>query len=146
MSDVPFTVPLTVRFEYAHTFGALAPYFEALVKGRALGAVCAGCGKVWFPPRLICACGGATEWKELPGTGTVNAITSGPGAVPLTTVSGELAFALVRFDGADNLALVRCEPPGAIAVDSRGRLACAPVRGAHPASSIVFVPEGDPNS
>jgi uncharacterized OB-fold protein len=141
MSDTPSIVPLSITFEYAHPFGALAPYFAALAEGRALGAMCASCGKVWFPPRMVCACGGVTEWKELPGTGTVEAVTSGPGAVPLSTVSGDLAFALIRFDGAGNLALVRCEPSGELVVGIRGRLARAPVRGAHPASSAVFVRE-----
>ena len=136
------TVPLTIKFEYAHSFGALAPYFAALVEGRALAARCGGCSKIWFPPRMVCTCGSATEWKELPGTGTVEAVTSGPGAVPLTTVAGELAFALVRFDGAGNLALARCVPPAAIDIGVRGRLARAPVRGLHPASSVVFVPVG----
>ena len=141
MSDTSPTVPLTIAFEYTHSFGALAPYFVALTEGRALGAMCAKCSKVWFPPRMICACGGATEWNELSGTGTVEAVTSGPGAVPLSSVAGELTFALVRFDGAGNLALVRCEPPGELVVGIRGRLARAPVRGAHPASSAVFVRE-----
>ena len=139
MPDTPPTLPLTIKFEYAHSFGALAPYFAALTEGRALGAKCAACGKVWFLPRMVCACGSATEWKELPGTGIVEAVTSGPGAVPLSSVTGELAFALVRFDGADNLALVRCATPGGIDVGSRGRLAPAAVRGSHPASSVVFV-------
>ena len=139
MSDTSPTVPLTIAFEYTHSFGALAPYFVALTEGRALGAMCAKCSKVWFPPRMVCACGGATEWKELSGTGTVEAITRGPGAVPLSSVAGELTFALVRFDGAGNLALVRCDAPGAIDVGSRGRLAHAPVRGSHPASSVVFL-------
>lgn len=141
-SATPWTVPLAITFEYAHAFGALAPYFAALAEGRALGALCTVCSKTWFPPRMVCACGNATAWKELPGTGTVEAVTAGPGAVPLTTVSGELAFALVRFDGAGNLALVRCEPPGGIAVGIRGGLARAPLRGPHPASAAVFVPEG----
>jgi uncharacterized OB-fold protein len=141
MSDTPSIVPLSITFEYAHTFGALEPYFAALAEGRALGAMCACCGRVWFPPRMVCACGSATEWTDLPGTGTVEAVTSGPGAVPLSTVSGELAFALIRFDGAGNLALVRCEPSSAVVVGIRGRLARAQARGSHPASSAVFVPE-----
>ena len=139
MSDTSPTIPLTIAFEYTHSFGALAPYFTALTECRALGAMCAACSKVWFPPRMVCACGGATEWKQLSGSGVVEAVTWGPGAVPLSSVEGELTFALVRFDGAGNLALVRCDAPGGIDVGARGRLARAPVRGSHPASSVVFV-------
>jgi uncharacterized OB-fold protein len=143
MSDTSPTVPLTIAFEYTHTFGALAPYFVALTEGRALGAICAACREIWFPPRMVCACGGATEWKELSGNGTVEAVTSGPGAVPLSSVAGELTFALVRFDGAGNLAVIRCDETAGIDVGSRGRLARAPVRGAHPASSVMFVLDVD---
>ena len=132
-------VTLTLAFEYAHSFGALAPYFAALEKGRALGTACTGCGRVGFPPRMICTCGGRTEWKPLPGTGTVEVVTTGPGAVPLAAVQGELAYALIRFDGAGNRALARCESAGTITAGMRGRLACAPVRGPHPASAAVFV-------
>jgi hypothetical protein len=64
----------------------------------------------------------------LPATGSVEAVTLGPGAVPLSTVSGELAFALIRFDGAGNLALARCEPSGAVVAGIRGRLARAAAR------------------
>jgi uncharacterized OB-fold protein len=134
----PHTVSLTTTFEYAHPLGALAPYFEALAEGRALGAKCSRCAKVWFPPRIVCTCGEATAWEHLSGTGTIEVLTKGPGTVPLSTTSGDLVFALVRFDGADNLALVRCEATATLGAGMRGRLTRATARGPHPASAVVF--------
>jgi uncharacterized OB-fold protein len=134
----PLTVSLTTTFQYAHPLGALAPYFEALTEGRALGAKCSRCAKVWFPPRIVCTCGEATTWEDLPGTGIIEVFTTGPGMVPLSTVSGNLVFALVRFDGADNLALVRCDATATPDSGMRGRLTRAATRGPHPASAVVF--------
>jgi uncharacterized OB-fold protein len=131
-------VSLTTTFEYAHPLGALAPYFEALTEGRALGAGCLRCMKVWFPPRIVCTCGEATVWEHLPGSGTIEVVTAGPGMVPMSTKSGDLVFALVRFDGADNLALVRCEAADTLGAGTRGRLTTAANRSPHPASAAVF--------
>lgn len=132
------TVALELTFAYAHAFGALAPYFRALAQGRALASKCTACGRTWFPPRMTCVCGAETESVELSGSGSVEVLTSGPGVVPLTTIAGELWFALVRFDGASNLSLVRCDSAG-IAVGDRGRLVPSSQPGPHPATHVVFV-------
>jgi uncharacterized OB-fold protein len=39
---------------------------------RLEAAKCAGCGKIYYPPRRVCACGGREfETVELPNTGKV---------------------------------------------------------------------------
>jgi uncharacterized OB-fold protein len=52
---------------------------------------CAECGHAAWPPRLACACCGASEWTEVPvSSGTVTEVTDAPGgdgdAIRLGTV------------------------------------------------------------
>ena len=140
---LPSTVALELTFAYTHRFGALAPYFLALLEGRAIASRCRACNATWFPPRMICVCGVRTESVELSGSGSVEAITSGPGIVPLTDITGELTFALVRFDGASNRTLVRCDGTEMM-IGDRGRLVAAPKAGPHPATAAVFVRDAEP--
>ena len=87
-----------LQLDYRLSAGRLAPWADALSEGRALGRRCDGCGKVSFPPLRRCACGsGDASWQELSGKAEILHRTAGP----------EEAFALVRFKGADTLAVVR---------------------------------------
>ncbi|WDR06268.1 zinc ribbon domain-containing protein [Devosia rhodophyticola] len=80
--------------------GWLAPYVEALQKGRAMGRSCSKCGSVSFPPQRRCQCGsGEAQWVRL----------SGKASVLLRTHGSDGTFGLVQFEGATNKAVTRLE-------------------------------------
>lgn len=104
--DPYLTISLT--FRYRHGFGALAPFFEALEEGRAVGTRCPRCSACWFPPRLTCPYDFADAvWCELPPYGAVRQVTHGPGSIPLSSISDEMMWALVQLDGCENSMLAR---------------------------------------
>ena len=88
-----------LTLDYRLPKGRLTPFFEALQRGEALASVCEACGFAHFPPALACTrCGSAAfAWRRLSGAASILQRTDTP----------EQAFALVRFAGADNAALVR---------------------------------------
>lgn len=87
-----------LQLDYRLSAGRLAPWADALSKGRALGRRCDGCRRVSFPPLRRCTCGSdEASWQEL----------SGEAEIVHRTAGQEEAFALVRFEGADTLAVVR---------------------------------------
>ena len=92
---------LTLDYELGE--GALRPFLEGLSKGVAYAGQCLQCGRVTFPPEKVCSCRQAGQehsssgWKTLSGRGTIIHSTTGRGG----------GFALVRFDGADNMAVCR---------------------------------------
>lgn len=92
--------------------GRLTPYFEALAQGKALAECCGSCGSVQFPPGGICGRCDAADlaWTALSGAAVVVHRTDTP----------DQAFALVRFDGARNSAVVAIANPGVRS--DRGRL------------------------
>lgn len=97
---------LTLHYRLAP--GWLSPWVTALAEGRALAAVCDGCGRVSFPPLRRCRCGrGTWDWRELAGTARILRRSTG--------ADGD--FALAAFDGADTRTTVRLLDlgPGAIA-------------------------------
>ena len=92
--------PLKVEFNYAYSLGDLKPYFDALRIGRALASCCPECGRVSFPPRLVCHIDQApSTWQELTGCGSIQVLSAGR----------EATFAQIAMDGADNLCLGRLE-------------------------------------
>jgi uncharacterized OB-fold protein len=56
----------------------LASFYDFLRQKRLMGTRCTSCGRVWLPPRAICAqCRvSRMEWIELPGNGRLVAFTS----------------------------------------------------------------------
>ncbi len=92
--------------------GRLTPYFEALAQGKALAECCGSCDRVQFPPGGICGHCGAADltWTALSGTAAVIHRTDTP----------DQAFALVRFEGAKNSAVVAVANPDV--QSNRGRL------------------------
>lgn len=92
-----------LSLDYRVPTGCLEPFFEGLRNGVALAERCEACGRVQFPPGGVCGtCGGASlGWVTLAGTGTVILRTDTP----------DRTFALVRFDGAANAALVEIANP-----------------------------------
>jgi len=131
---------LRLCLEWARGTGGLAPYFEGLGAGIARATCCPGCHRTWFPPRLACTCGRVElQWRTLPGSGIVRAVTAGPGRLPGEEPTRTLVLALVAVEGADNAVLGRIEPPIAPAVGAGVRLIADTLRG-RPAWSAVFTP------
>lgn len=51
-------------------------YFAAARQGRLVVQRCPVCAHTQFPPKLLCvACGGAPEWLDAAGVGTVHTFT-----------------------------------------------------------------------
>lgn len=91
-------IPYQMRLDYTLRFGWLAPFFDALDKGDALGRRCTACEAVSYPPLRVCPCGERDgEWVRL----------SGRAEVLWRTTGADGAFALARFLGAARMATVR---------------------------------------
>jgi uncharacterized OB-fold protein len=136
-------VAVEIVLRYTHGLGDLAPYFDGLERGAAVARRCANCGRTWFPPRVVCGCGSADgEWVELAGRGTIVAATRGRATLPGTPVTGELGFALIRLDGADNLAFGRLAGEAArLTPGAAVRLRRADGEWAHPAQCAEYAPD-----
>ena len=127
--------PLRLELDYSYSFGQLAPYFEALSNGQALGSLCCTCGQVNFPPRLICDKDGSpTQWHQLSGKGEIIEKTTG-----YDSQKRLVCFAMIAMDGAHNLALGRIEE---VEIEPSGRVEIVSVHTdtgfAHPARSVIF--------
>lgn len=134
------TIDLAFTYRYRHGLGALSHYFDGLERGEAHATRCASCGRTWFPPRLVCACGSdKTQWARLAGTGEVRAVTEGTMAPPLDAPRPSGCFALIAMDGADNLAIGRISETGPVVRGSWVRLVADPHHRAHPAQAAAFV-------
>jgi uncharacterized OB-fold protein len=135
----PLTLELQLR--YAHTPGALRPYFEALQQGQALGSHCPQCQRNWFPPRLLCPYDrSATEWVRLSGRGRIINVTCGASRLPLVQASAHHCFALLALDGADNASFARIVgDERALQAGARVRLTAVAAATPHPAQSACFV-------
>ncbi len=97
----------TVCHGYRHQFGYLQDFFEGLTRGQAIGAQCNVCHKHWFPPRALCGhCCSSTLVHKLLPVGTIEAVTWP--SEPRERINAGVA--LVRFDGAANLAMVHLIP------------------------------------
>ena len=87
-----------MRLDYALQPGRMAPYFDALREGQALGRRCNACAAVSYPPLRICPCGErGGDWVRLSGRADVLWRATG--------ADGD--FALARFEGAARMATVR---------------------------------------
>lgn len=138
MSDKPLHLELSLA--YSHGTGALTPYFDALVQGRALASRCGDCSKVWFAPHVHCPDdGGACDWIELDGGGEIVAATQTRSRLPLTDDDGDHVFVLVAMNGADNRVFGRlANDPGLDVVGCTVRLVAAPGAAPHPAQAALF--------
>ena len=134
---------IEVALRYDHALGALAPYFEGLLAGRAVASTCTGCERTWFPPRPgCCSRSGPVNWTTLAGTGRVVAGTSGGGTLPFGGGPAGEGLALIALDGADNLALGWVDGfGGAPPEGARVRLATGDTNPPHPAQAARYVPE-----
>lgn len=107
--QTPRHTDVSLPLRYRHGWGTLGPYFAGLQRGELLGARCPACRALWVPPRRACTCGpGALSWQAHPGQGTVQACTQARSQPP--GAAAELrTWVLVRFDGAQALALAQLE-------------------------------------
>lgn len=133
---------LNLGLDYHHSLGALRPYFDGLRAGNAVATCCPRCGKTWYPPRLsCCALDLSKRWAELPGTGTIVAVTTGDGVAPFTETRLGTYLALVSLDGANNSALGWLAGfDGPPVPGTRVRLASMAESVAHPAQALRFAP------
>ncbi len=133
MSDSSNYFSLKVELDYTYSLGALKPYFDALVETRALGSNCPTCGKVNFPPRIVCDNDRTdTEWIELNGTGEIIEFSTGRDA------NGErVVFALIQMNGASNYCLGRLEERD-LQVGDLVQINTSGLESAHPAQRVVF--------
>lgn len=89
---------LALALDYTLSPGWLAPWVDGILRGKAIGRTCAGCGRVSFAPLRCCDCGEIDgTWSPLPGTATLRQMTEG----------SDGSFGLVRFDGSDTNTIVR---------------------------------------
>ena len=96
-----------LTLDYQLGEGRLRPFLEGLREGSARARDCPSSGRVTFPPEGVSLRNNSDNdrpssgWKTLSGACTILCRTTGAGG----------AFALVRFDGADNLAVCRIADP-----------------------------------
>jgi uncharacterized OB-fold protein len=138
MTDRAF--PLNLSLDYQHRTGLLTDYFTALQVGQARASRCLKCGDVRIPPRFICPTDGeATKAVELPGTGSVAAITHTNSTLPFAERAAAHVFILAAMDGADNLMFGRVKHAKDItAVGERVCLAGTQGIFTHPAEASIF--------
>ena len=133
-------LPLELSLRYDHSLGELAPYFNALGKGRAMARRCVACGHVWFPPHASCPRDSRPcEWLELDGTGTIVSVSKIRSRLPFAETDQDHVFALVNMDGADNAAFARLGTSARNATPGiRVRLVASYGEKGHPAQSAIF--------
>ena len=105
---------LIIRFpysvDYIHSYAEDSPFFLGLAQGKLLGSHCTNraCGFRFATPRSHCMeCGKPTEWFELPKQGRVHSWTTCHFGSEAFLAETPYNLALVEFDGADSLLLVR---------------------------------------
>ncbi len=96
-----------VSLEYTLAEGWLAPWIEGLRAGQAVASYCDVCATAQFPPMRVCPDCRASSggWVTLSGRAEVQWRTSG--------TDGD--FAIAKFEGAQQAALLQCKhlPAGA---------------------------------
>jgi uncharacterized protein len=105
---------LVIKFPYAidyiHSYAEDSPFFLGLAQGKILGSRCTDrtCGFRFATPRSHCmVCGHPTEWFELPKRGRLHSWTTCHFGSEAFLKETPYNLALVEFDGADSVLLVR---------------------------------------
>lgn len=137
---------LTLTQHYTHTLGKYSRFFIELEQQRFLATRCAGCERVYAPPRPLCpACLKPTAWLELPGTGTLETFSVlhfSPGSnADVAALRTPYVFAYVLLDGASTLFphLLRA-PLEQVRLGMRVRVAYGDQPVEHPIHLMHFVP------
>ncbi len=106
MSPIVIKHPYSV--EYLHSYGQDSPFFAGLANRKLLGTRCGPCRYTYATPRLHCpACGGETDWTELPQEGRVHTFTTCYYGSEEFLKETPFHLILVEFDGVDTLLLAR---------------------------------------
>ncbi|MGA7922634.1 MAG: Zn-ribbon domain-containing OB-fold protein [Thermoplasmata archaeon] len=95
---------------YIHSYAEDTPFFLGLTEGRLRGSRCTKkrCGFVFATPRSHCmVCGSATEWLDLPTRGRLHSWTTCHFGSEAFLKETPYNLALVEFEGAGSLLLVR---------------------------------------
>lgn len=139
-------IRLELSQRYHYSLGKQSRFFIELANRRFFATACAGCGKVYAPPRPLCpACLQATTWRELSGEGaleTWSALHFSPGTNPdVAALETPYALAYVLLDGADSLFphLLRADAAD-LRVGLRVRVAYNAGPVSHPIHLMYFVP------
>ncbi len=110
---------LIVRYPYAisyiHSYAEDTPFFLGLAEGRLRGSKCRRpkCKFVFATPRSHCmVCGAPTEWIDLPTHGRVHSWTTCHFGGEAFLKETPYNLALVEFEGAGSLLLVRLKDCG----------------------------------
>ncbi len=137
---------LSLTQSYTHTLGKYSRFFIELENRRFMATRCDSCGKVCAPPRPLCPeCLKATNWIELPGTGTLETFSVlhfSPGSnADVAALSTPYIFAYVLLDGVSTLFphLLRA-PLEQISLGMRVRVAFSDHPVEHPIHLMYFVP------
>jgi uncharacterized OB-fold protein len=89
---------------YRHSLGKYSKFFLELENRRLIATQCDHCGKVWLPPRPVCADDlHITHWTELTGRGTLEAFSVLHSAPAFINEPIPYVLAYVRLDGASTL-------------------------------------------
>jgi len=140
---------LELTQHYRHSLGKYSRFFIELENKRFLATQCGQCQKTYAPPRPLCPdCLKVTEWKALPGTGTLetySVIHFSPGTnddVRQLKTPYILAYALL--DGASTLFphLLKADPDS-IEMGMRVKVAYTEDTVDHPIHLMYFVPLED---
>lgn len=107
-----------VSLDYALGEGELADYLDGLREGKAIASHCRDSGRTCFPPEQ------SFRGQQMDGEdeGLDKIHLSGRAEILVRTDGSGGAFALARFDGADNMAVCRLANPDA---DGRRGQLCA---------------------
>ena len=98
-----------------------------------MASVCPKCGKVNFPPRLLCDEDQTeSEWKELDSIGRIVELTAGKDAR-----GDSVCFALVRMNEASNLCLARLDGDD-FDVGDEVRIHALELANSHPTQNVIF--------
>lgn len=101
----------------AHTF------HDGIRQQRLTTTRCPTCGTVYMPPRLTCATDGtATEWFDLPGSGTIRAITTVHTPPTFADVEPPYRVAIIDIDGTSGSIMHRVIGPADAVVEPGDRV------------------------
>jgi uncharacterized OB-fold protein len=98
------------QINYIHSYAEDTPFFLGLSEGKLRGSKCsnASCGFVFATPRGHCmVCGEPTGWIDLPPKGRIHSWTTCRFGSEAFLKETPYNLALVEFDGAGSLLLVR---------------------------------------
>lgn len=143
-------IELTQRYKYS--LGKVSRFFIELENRRFFGTRCAGCGKVYAPPRPLCPdCLAVTDWVELSGEGVVktySVLHFSPGSnEDVQALETPYVLAYVLLDGADTLFphLLKASPDR-VHAGMRVAVAYSDEPAHHPIHLMYFVPIADSRS